>query len=232
MSWRRWVHACAATADVAALAAGVGLATTALLWTVSWWSHHFQPVGLAFSLLLIPPVAFFQRVQLPGSALLRTIARALGILVIVGAGVLVARVPLYARFSTQELLYRPVNECQLFATIAQPWMVTQECLVTQETFAPGTRISTLPENGRGTLLAWTPPDIVVACRVFYQFPWFRPELLQEALDCLKSPEVDVVLRIPYWFPFSSFEQQTHDILDERFQLSRRDGVIEVWERRR
>ena len=92
----------------------------------------------------------------------------------------------------------------------------------------GARLAVVQQIAPGTLAAWTPPELRLECRVFYQFPWFPPSLLDELTTCLRGDGVDVVLRDRYVFPMPDFERQVAAILQQRYCLEGRAGSVEVW----
>ena len=209
----------------AVLALAVGLGVLVMLRTASWWSHHFQVAALAFALALVPPLVLLGRLARP-LALGGTLAVALGL------AWLFATPSLAGAYTPQPLGLRAADPCDLLARSGRGGQTSRrECSLLGETWPPGTRFATIQQNESGALAAWTGPEIRLACRVFYQFPWFRPELLDELADCLERGDVDVVLRAPFGYDVPRLQRRLDRVLRSEFELVRRHGDVEVWQRR-
>jgi hypothetical protein len=231
-----------ATAVLAVLAFGGALAT---LLVASWWAHHFAMAGLVLALALLPVLAFAGRardgaeaptIQLPG---VPRPGRALGprgaLVVSLGVPLVVLGLigpMLDSRVTPQPLGLKPYDPCTLLVSTYAPARAARpECGLLQEQWPAGTRFATVQGNDPGTLAAWTLPSTILACRVFYQFIWLEPALLDEAARCLAEEDVDVVLRAP----LGGVNRPVHDrlvaVLRASYRLARRHGEIEVWLRR-
>lgn len=241
-----------ATAWLALLTFGGTLMT---LNVASWYSHHFQLAGVAFTLALLPPLAFRRAARdgalapvvrlprIPSLRLPRVLrpfrARgpALGWAALVaGIGVpalmfgLVGPV-LAARVSVQRLGWHPLDPCTLLISVfASPNARRPECELLQQQWPAGTRFATLQGNNPGTLAAWTAPSMVLTCRVFYQFVWLDPALLDEAARCLEGGDADVVFRAAPAGANRRASDPFLDVLRSSYRLARRHGAIEVWAR--
>ena len=234
-----------ALAWLALLAFGGTLTTLTI---ASWWAHHFQMAGVALVLALLPLLAVLSAagegtraptIGLPRSrwtlAMLGSIPRWGALAAGVGVPMVVLGVvaPVFAsRVTVQGLGWTPLDPCTMLVSVyASPGTRRPECALLQEWWPAGTRFATLQANNPGTLAAWTPPSMVLACRVFYQFVWLDPRLLDEAADCIANGAVDVVFRAS---PSGSYRRANDPLLDSlrsSYRLTRRHGDIEVWERR-
>ena len=195
-----------------------------MLRAASWWSHHFQIFALAFALALVPPLLFLGRLARP-LALGGTLA------LVVGVGGLLASPRLAGTYAPQPLGLRAADPCELVARPGRRAPSRRECGLLDEAWPAGTRFATIQQNESGALAAWTPPEARLACRLFYQFPWFRPELLDELADCLEGGEVDVVVKAPLGYDVPRLQRRLDRVLRRDFELVRRHGDVEVWQRR-
>ena len=208
----------------AVLALAVGIGAFAMLRTASWWSHHFQVAGLAFALVVVPTMLLLRRLSRPLS-LGGTLALVLGV------GGLLLSPRLAGTYALQPLELRAADPCDLQERPGRRAPSRRECALLGETWPDGTRFATIQQNESGALAAWTGPEMRLACRLFYQFPWFRPELLDELADCLERGEVDVIFKAPLGYDVPRLQRRLDRVLRRDFELVRRHGDVEVWQRR-
>lgn len=208
----------------AVLALAVSIGAFVMLRTASWWSQHFQVAGLAFALALVPPMLLLGRLTRP-LALVGALALVLGV------GRLLLSPRLAGTYALQPLGLRAADPCELQMRLRRRTPPRRECGLLGEAWPDGTRFATIHQNESGALAAWTGPEMRLACRLFYQFPWFRPELLDELADCLERGEVDVVFKAPLGYDIPRLQRRLDRVLRRDFELVRGHGDVEVWQRR-
>ena len=210
--------------NAAVLALALGGATGVMLLTASWWSHHFQIAALAGALALAPPLLLFGRLPRPASVAATVALPG----VVLG---LLATPSLAGSYAVQSPDLRAADPCEIVLRAQRRTPSRRECGLLGETWPAGTRFATIQQNDPGSLAAWTPPGMHLACRLFYQFPWLRPELLDELAACLERGDIDVVFRAPLRLDVPRLQARLERVMARDFALVRRHGEIEVWQRR-
>ncbi|MCC6178120.1 MAG: hypothetical protein IT305_22690 [Chloroflexi bacterium] len=221
--------------------------TVAILHVASWWAHHFQMAGLALVLALLPVLAatsaarastwrprlvLWRGVGMPRASLFVpsvALAATLGVpMLLLG---LVGPV-LASHVTVQRFDLSPPDPCQVLVSV-YAWRGGRhpECSLLKQRWPAGTRFATIQGNDPGGLAAWTPPTMILACRVFYQFVWLEPALLDETERCLEDGGVDVVFRSPLTGDYGAVQKPFLEILRSSYRLTHRYGDIEVWTRR-
>jgi hypothetical protein len=208
----------------AALALTVGLGTFVMVRTASWWVHHFHAAPLAFVLALVPALLLAARLPRP-----LAVGAMVAVFLVIGA--MLTTPTLTGKFALQTPTSRPADLCDIVMRAGRRIPSRQECAVFADAYPDGTRFATIQQNNPGSLAAWTPPTMQLACRVFYQFPWFRPELLDELADCLERGDVDVIFRGPLSYDVPRLQRRLDGLLRREFRLVHRYGEVEVWQRR-
>ena len=208
--------------------------TLATLSVASWWAHHFQMAGLAFTLALLPLLTFAQAAVRrgdspttvrPRAALVASIGVPLVVLGLVGS-------VLADRMAVQRLGWQPYDRCRMLVSVHASFSSRRpECDLLQQRWPEGTRFATIQVNDPGTLAAWTPPSMILACRVFYQFSWLAPSLLDEINRCLSEGDVDVIFRAAPPGSNRRPDDPFLGLLRSSYRMVHRYGDIEVWDRR-
>ena len=211
--------------------AALGLPVACLLgWALilreaAWFNHYFASLA---------PGVFFAAVGLPVALRLVPVHRLAAVGQWLGAGFL-----LVAAFATGFLSPGAVD----FRSPTCPFSTGTEvqnpefadCLrAVRFATGPGRTFAVKGPNSNDTPVASTPSDFVLGCRLFFQFPWHGPRLLDEFIECIDR-DVDVVIAedlVHFVQPVDMARARKIDsIIRGKFDLVGQCGRFTIWERK-
>jgi hypothetical protein len=199
--------------------AGCGL----ILRQAAWFNHYFAALapGAFFTAIGLPLA--WRRLPLPGRATVSAWA----------SGVLLAGAAVTGFFPANGISYHAPS-CP-FSRGDVPDAELARC-VRAIPFAspPGRTFAMVGPNSNDSPVASLPPEFVLGCRLFFQFPWHGPRLLDELIGCLDH-DVDVVVAENLTHFERPEDQRTAKTIDTiirgKFDLVGQCGRFTVWERR-
>jgi hypothetical protein len=104
------------------------------------------------------------------------------------------------------------------------------CVVEQFETMGARSFATLGSNDSVQVAFIAPPGSRLACRAFYQFPWFRGAILDGLMSCIDAERPDLVFQRQWHFPLD-IGDDVDALLRAEYRRHASCGGVTVWRRR-